>query len=174
MKRCSKLSLIFLVIACSPCLWAADAGRQDMWKPFEFLIGDWVGSGTGKPGEGVGEFSLAYELDKKILVRKNRNVIAGKADEKPSVTHEDLMIIYPQPGKASFRADYFDNEGHIIHYAVTVAEHKAVFESDEAAPGPKFRLRYELKPDGLLGLEFAIAAPGKGFQPYVTGTMKRK
>lgn len=174
MKYCAKFSLIFLFVACVARLWAADAGQQDTWKPFEFMIGDWVGSGAGKPGERTGEFSLAYDLDKKILIRRNRNVPAGKAGEKANVTHEDLMVIYPQSGKAAFRADYFDNEGHIIHYAVAVAEHKAVFESDESAAGPKYRLMYELKPGGLLAIEFAIAAPGKDYQTYVSGMMRRK
>jgi hypothetical protein len=155
------------------CLCAAEPRESDAWKPFHFLIGDWIGSGSGKPGEGTGEFSLAFDLDKKILIRRNRNNLAPKTGEKAGVVHEDLMVIYPQSGGGPFRAEYFDSEGHVIHYGVSFAEHKAIFESD-AAPGPKYKLTYELKPEGVLTIDFAVARPGAGFQTYVSGTAKRK
>jgi hypothetical protein len=146
----------------------------EVWKPFQFLIGDWVGSGSGKPGQGSGEFSLKFDLDNKILVRRNRNRLAPTAGQTSAAVHEDLMVIYPQPGNGSFRAVYFDNEGHVIHYGISFANHTAVFESDEPGNATKFKLTYELKPDGLLSIQFAIAAPGKPFQTYVSGTAKRK
>ena len=146
----------------------------ESWKPFQFLIGDWVGSGAGKPGQGTGEFSLKFDLDNKILVRRNHNQLAPTAGQPSGALHEDLMIIYRQPANSSFRADYFDNEGHVIRYAISFAEHAAVFESDEPGNTTKFKLIYELRPDGLLNIQFAVAAPGKPFQTYVTGTAKRK
>jgi hypothetical protein len=145
----------------------------DAWKPFQFLLGDWVGSGSGKPGENSGEFSLKFDLDQKILVRRNRNQLAPNAKQGGAV-HEDLMIIYPQPGNGPFQAEYFDSEGHVIHYAISFVDHTAVFESDGPTTAPRFKLSYDLKPDGLLGINFAIAPPGKPFQTYVSGTAKRK
>ena len=155
-------------------LRAADAEESEAWKPFQYLIGDWVGTGSGKPGEGTGEFSLHYDLNKKILVRKNANHLAPKPGDAATVNHEDLMVIYPHPGQGNFRADYFDSEGHVIHYSVTCAENKTVFESDETGGGPKFRLTYEMKSKDLLTIDFAVAPPGKSFQTYISGTAKRK
>jgi hypothetical protein len=146
----------------------------EVWKPFQFLIGDWIGSGSGKPGQGSGEFSLKFDLDNKILVRRNRNQLAPTAGQASAAVHEDLMVIYPQPGNSSFRAVYFDNEGHVIHYGISLADRTAVFESNEPGNATKFKLTYELKPDALLSIQFAIAAPGKPFQTYVSGTAKRK
>jgi hypothetical protein len=150
------------------------ADIPEAWKPFQFLIGDWVGSGSGKPGEGTGEFSLKFDLDQKILLRRNRNQLAPTANQPAGAVHEDLMIIYQQPGSGAFRADYFDNEGHVIRYAISIAQHTAVFESDEPGNATRFKLTYELKSDGLLSITFAIAGPGKPFQTYVSGTVRRK
>jgi hypothetical protein len=146
----------------------------EAWKPFQFLIGDWVGSGSGKPGEGTGEFSLKFDLDQKILVRRNRALLAPTAKQPTGAVHEDLMIIYQQPGPGAFRADYFDNEGHVIHYSISLADHSAVFESDQPGNATRFKLTYELKSDGVLSIDFAVAGPGKPFQTYVSGTARRK
>ena len=79
----------------------------------------------------------------------------------PASRHDDLMVIYDGDG-GHIRADYYDNEGHIIHYTVTVAvSGEASFVSDTISGAPRFRLSYKLGPDGLLKGEFAIAPPGK-------------
>jgi hypothetical protein len=146
----------------------------DAWKPFQFMMGDWVGVGSEKSSQGTGEFSLKFDLDQKILVRKNRANLGQSTKQLPGGTHEDLMVIYPQPGTGRFRADYFDNEGNVIHYAISFAVHKVVFESDDPSNPAKFRLTYELKPDGTINIDFAIASPGKPFQTCLSGVAKRK
>ena len=55
------------------------------------LVGEWVGEGTGKPGEGTGAFSFAPSLDGRILVRNNRADYPA-AEKKPATTHMDLMF----------------------------------------------------------------------------------
>jgi hypothetical protein len=164
---------VFLLVALTQRHSLA-AEIPEAWKPFQFLLGDWVGSGSGKPGEGSGEFSLKFDLDQRVLVRRNRNQLAPTAKQPEGAIHEDLMIIYRQPGNGAFRADYFDNEGHVIHYAISLAEHRAVFESDEPGNATRFKLTYDLKSDGLLSIDFAVAGPGKPFQTYVSGTARRK
>jgi hypothetical protein len=167
-------SLGCAVLLLSSSLWGAESAGTDPWQPLQFLVGDWSGGGSGKPGDANGEFSLRFDLDKRILVRRNHAVSQAKSGSVSSGRHEDLMIIYPQSGVPPFRAEYFDNEGHVIRYLVSVAERKAVFESAAEGTGPRFRLTYELKTDGQLAIEFAMAMPGRSYQPYVSGTARRK
>ncbi len=55
-------------------------------------------------------------------------------------------------------AIYFDNEGHVIHYAVTLPTAiEAVFLSTE--PGPQFQLVYERR-DATLSGKFQMRMPG--------------
>ena len=161
------------VLGLLAAIGARAQGTDEVWKPFQFVMGDWVGAGAGKPGEATGGFSLKPDLGDKILVRRNLNQYPDR-DGGARVTHEDLMVIYPAQGGSPFRAEYFDNEGHVIHYKVTIGENRLEFLSDGPAAGPRFRLTYERKPDDTVGIDFAIAPPNQEFHPYLTGTVKRK
>ncbi|MEN6310595.1 MAG: hypothetical protein ABFD80_03560, partial [Acidobacteriota bacterium] len=153
---------------------APSAQQADIWTRLSFLIGEWQGVGSGAPGEAVGGTSFTFGLDKNILVRKNWAKYPPKAGETAGLSHEDLMIIYPSP--AGFRAVYFDNEGHVIQYLVSfpAAPRSVVFETDPAQPGPRFRLAYELKENGVLENVFWVAPPGGEFKVYVRGSLKKK
>jgi hypothetical protein len=147
----------------------------DPWARLNFLVGEWRGVGTGTPGEAVGGTSFAFSLDKKILVRKNWAKYPAKPGEAAGVLHEDLMIMYPSADGAAFRAVYFDNEGHVIQYAVSILPKPAAvnFETDSALPGPRFRLTYELKDDGTLENVFWIAMPEGELKVYVQGRLQK-
>src|SRR5512141_2649683 len=88
------------------------------WERFDFLMGEWAGEGGGDPGQGQGQgsFSFAYDLDGRVIIRKNRTDFPASGG-RPAARHEDLLIIYAWPGGHT-RGIYFDNEGHVINYAV--------------------------------------------------------
>jgi len=161
---------------------AGGAGSQpakagDPWAPLRFLLGDWVASeGSGKPGEAIsGATSFAFDLQNSVLVRKNRADYAPKPGEKAGISHQDLLLIYLRLGENQFRAFYIDNEGHDINYRIQCPkEGVAVFESESAQPGPRFRLEYQLNADRTLTITFSIAMPGGDFSVYTKGTAWRK
>ncbi len=161
------LALVLLLVV----VGSAQQAKPD-WNSWSWLLGTWDGSGSGKPGEGGGWFSLKPQLDGQILVRHNHSEYPASAD-KPAVTHDDLMVIYPE-GK-TWRADYWDVEGHVIHYEIEIASHKATFTSDRKPGTPGFRLVYELQPNGELAVIFSMASPGSSeFKTYVSGTVHRR
>lgn len=149
---------------------------RDNWEGWAFLMGDWVGTGTGIPGEGTGVFSFRPELDGRILVRKNRVEYPAPAVSGSSPVHEDLLIVYPAQGGSVLRAIYFDNEGHTIPYGVALSPTgpSVVFESEGIAEEPLFRLSYEGAAGGRLVIVFSIAPPGEGFRVYTSGRAQRK
>src|SRR3954453_5720025 len=97
------------------------ASDQDPWSSCRFLLGQWIGEGSGQPGQGKGGFSFAPELEGKVLVRRNVNEIATGPGRPPTV-HEDLMGVYPAEKGQPLRAIYFDSEGHVISYKVHPSE----------------------------------------------------
>jgi hypothetical protein len=152
---------------------AAEPRAPDPWGPLRFLVGSWKSeSGGGKPGEAVGGgFTFSIELDGNVAVRRGKAEYAPRAGEAKGVFHEDLTVI--QPKGHGFQAWYWDNEGHLIRYAVHSEAGTVVFESEPGQPGPRFRLVYARRGADLVEITFFVAPPGKPFQPYVTGLARR-
>jgi hypothetical protein len=152
------------------------AGSDSTWAPLSFLLGEWIREGGGGPGQGSGGFSFTVDLQEKILVRKNRAQYPATKD-RPAYSHSDLMIIYPQPGGDKLRGMYFDNEGHVIDYAVepSADRNTVQFRSEASPSSPGFRLTYKKTGADTLTLQFEIAPPGKpdAFSAYIEATARR-
>lgn len=148
----------------------------DPWQALQFLVGDWTAEGSGEPGRGSGGFSFHFELDGKILVRKNRSDYPATKD-RPAFSHQDLMVIYQGAKTGEFRAIYFDNEGRAIQYAAKIsAEGEVQFVSRAVPRSPRFRLTYRKTPDGALAGKFEISPPDKpeAFSDYLHWTSQRQ
>lgn len=142
--------------------------------PLVFLLGDWDGGGGGTPGQGSGGTSFAAGLQDRVVVRTNFAVTAA-TDKAAASRHDDLMIVYVDD-RGSVRADYYDNEGHVIRYAVTAdGQGRVLFTSDPVASAPRYQLTYAAAPGGVVKGVFAIAPPGRpdAFTPYLTWDMHR-
>ena len=149
---------------------------MNSWDPLQFLIGSWASPVSGQPGQGAsGATTFSYDLDGKIIIRRSRAEFAPEPGATKGLVHEDLLIIYQQTGDPPFRAIYFDNEGHIIHYTLTFPEKQpsVVFESAASETSPGARLIYEAAADGSLRVEFLVAAPGGELLSHVSGTVIR-
>lgn len=148
---------------------------KDPWSAWRFVLGDWVGEGSGQPGTATSAFSFHPALGGKVLVRKTHNDILATKDH-PASTHEDLLVVYPE-GSAK-RAIYFDNEGHVIHYTASFSAdgNTLTFLSAVEPSAPRFRLTYAKGKNGGLSINFEIAPPGKpgAFSTYIGGTAHRK
>ena len=146
------------------------------WDGWKFLMGEWVGEGSGSPGQGEGGFTFSLDLQNRILVRKNfANYPA--TNNRPAFRHEDLMIVYREPGMAT-QAMYLDNEGHVIRYTVAFARDSSsvVFVSAPSNSEPRYRLTNAKEGEGKIGITFEVAPPGKpeAFQQYIKASARRK
>jgi len=174
MRRSFGLGVLILVVL--PLLLAAQQGKSGVdWRPLLWLIGDWTATGSGKPGQGSGGFSFHQDLQGHVLIRKSFSEYPATAG-KPAYRHDDLMIVFPA-GK-DLRAEYFDNEGHVIGYAISVSSdgNTITFVSEEAATGPRFRLTYRKNSERTLTGTFEIAPPDKpnGFAKYLEWTAQKQ
>jgi hypothetical protein len=79
-----------------------------------------------------------------------------------------VLYVYQDAENEPLKAIYFDNEGHVIHYAVSTPNSStAMFVSDASPSGPQFRLVYELK-DSVMWGKFQMRMPGEtGWKSYL-------
>jgi len=148
-------------------------GQQNStWDKWNWLIGEWVGEGSGQTGQGIGAFSVKPDLYNKILVRKNHSEYPAKGN-KPQIIHDDLMVVYLDLTGSPSKAIYFDNEGHVINYGVTYANKTIVLTSDKSPNFPVFRLTYILLDNGTINVTFEISQDGDKFSIYTQGLCKK-
>lgn len=148
---------------------------SDPFASLSFLVGTWGARTVNNPAvTAIGTYTFRMEFNGHILAR--HTVAAGcKGPEDFNCEHSDLLYIYTDGAGKPLRAIYFDNEGHVIHYAVTSqSPNTAEFLSDPAAGGPQFRLFYELKEEVMSG-KFQIRMPGgQEWKSYLEWTGSRK
>jgi hypothetical protein len=146
------------------------------WKDFQFLLGEWTWAGGGTPGQATGVSTFRPELDGTVLVRKT-HLDYTTTKERAAFAHDDLLYVYHDPQDNSLRAIFFDGEGHVIRYAVTVAPggDSILFLSDAAPAGTRCRMTYARLRSGSVTEKFEVAPPGKPneFATHVQFTAKK-
>ncbi len=172
----SRTTLTIVVVLAMMWAAAAQETKAPSWEPWKFLLGDWVAEEAGgAPGQASGGGStFRTELGGRVLLRTNRAEYPA-TKEHAAFVHEDLMVVYAETG-GRVRADYWDNEGHLIHYTATADGQSARFLSDEITSQPRYRLTYVRAGENRLKVTFEIAPPGKPneFRKYVEGTVRRR
>src|SRR5262249_41294063 len=140
-----------------------------------FLIGDWVGEGSSKAGQGQGAFSIKEDLGGTILVRRDHTDYPA-TNGKPAFSLDVLMVIYAEGGQ--LRATFFYCEKHGIHYTArsVVPGTSVQFVSGQEAGAPAFRLTYIKTSNDKMNVKFELSPPGKpdSFTTYAEGTARRK
>jgi hypothetical protein len=144
---------------------------DNSWEKWSWLMGEWEGEGSGQPGSGGGSFSFRKDLDNKILMRTNHSDYPATND-RPAINHNDIMIIYP--GSNSTRAIYFDNEGHVINYAITLSNKAVTFISDRIQNMPVFKLSYSLVNPQSVIIKFEMSQDGETFKTYLEGSASKR
>jgi hypothetical protein len=150
--------------------------REDPWAGWRFVVGEWAGEGSGRPGEGAGSFSFRFDLGEKVLMRRSHTEYPAQG-QKAAFVHDDVMICYPEPAGDRILAIYFDNEGHVIHYVVAYAPESATvtFSSPVLKNQPRYRLTYRPLGTDRVEVTFEVAPPDRPaeFAVYVKGVSRR-
>lgn len=146
------------------------------WKGLDFLIGDFVAAGGGVPGAAIGSTSLHPVMNGTALERINRAEYPA-ANGRPAFVHEDRLYVYHDPQTNAPRALYFDPEGHVILYRVSVdpSARRVQMVSDPIPGQPRYRFTYTSEATDEFDTVFEIAPSDRPdqFASYVGGKAKR-
>lgn len=174
MKVISAAAIMLLLLS---LVVAQGTSAKTSLDDLRFLIGDWEGVGGGGPGAGKGVFSFAFDLQSKVIVRKNHAEYPATAS-RPAITHDDLVVIFPDRASSQIRANYFDSEGQQITYQATLSSDReaVTFLSEPSTSAPRYRLSYRKLKDGTLNGTFEISPPGQpdAFKKYLEWTARKK
>ena len=162
--------IALMLVFCASCA----AQQPKSCAGIDGLVGEWTGVGSGAPGEGTGGFTFQRELQGKVLVRRNFAEYPP-TNGRPAYRHDDLMVIYKNAANAD-RADYWDNESHVIRYAITTSADKCAitFESPKSTTEAAYKLTYTFKSPDEVSIGFQIAPPGREFGQYIIASATRK
>jgi hypothetical protein len=171
---CSRLIVVLMSVVLI-CASAGRAGEQGKLAPLKFLLGEWEPVKSGKAGEASGgSATFTASLQGRIIIRNSFAEYPGR-DGRGAVRHDDLMVIYVDTDSL-LKADYYDNEGHVIRYTVqTPNDSIALFISAATPKLPGYRLTYVLTADGYVHGKFEFAPPGKpeAFAPYMSWVTRK-
>jgi hypothetical protein len=172
-----KILLLFS-LAIPTIGWGQTPKKEDIWQPFEFLIGDWRGQGHGEPGTANYERQVRFIFNKKFIEIKNKSAWAPTPQNPQGEVHEDLGYISYDKVRKTYVLRQFHSEGFVNQYTLVSisAEGKIVFVSEaiENIPsGWRARETYQKIGDDEFSETFDLAPPDKGFALYSTVILKR-
>ena len=144
-----------------------------------FLEGTWAAD-VGPGADPVGSYAFVRELGGHVLARRSPTDVACTLPGSTVCAHRDLLYVYQDSAGAPLKAIYFDAEGHVIQYGIEIKHFEvasgrqdyAIFLSDPAALGPRFRLTYERNTDTrtdkteMTGT-FEVLLPNGKWKPYL-------
>src|ERR1041385_2533375 len=172
-----KYLIIAFVIVPQLCL--AQLTKSDsLWLPLQPLIGKWIGSGEAPEGKGTYERSYAFVLNKKFIELRNKSVYPATKENPKGYVHEDCGYISYDKSRKKFVLRQFHSEGFVNQYlleSISPDGKTIVFitESIENIPkGWRGRETYTIIGSSLEE-DFALAEPGKDFEPYTKARFTR-
>ena len=153
----------------------SNAAVADPFQSLSFLEGTWDANVQNNAAIKVaGGYSFGRELGGHVLARHGTNDPKCKAPASFDCAHSDLLYVFQEAPGSPLKADYFDNEGHVIHYNVSTPAPTSVFFVSAPGPGPQFRLSYELAAGVLTG-RFQVRPPGRAdWYTYLEWSGSRK
>jgi hypothetical protein len=119
---------------------------------------------------------MTSELQGHALMRRSFAEFPATKD-RPAFRHDDLTIIYQGESGTAPRATYYDSEGHVIEYAVSVSSDGSRIEwlSAIRPDEPRFRFTYSFTSPTAINVRFEIAPPGQPdkFTTHVEGSVHK-
>ena len=145
----------------------------DPWQGLRFLEGTWEArTGAGSSAKVVGTYVFARELKGHVLAR--HGTVAGcTGPESFDCQHTDQLTVFQDRPGAPLKAIYFDNEGHVIQYGVSLTDPSTAEFLSEPGPGPRFRLIYHLEGRVMFGKFQAQMPGGESWNSYLEWSGKR-
>jgi hypothetical protein len=176
-RKIKKILLILLFL--SSIVFAQSEYNTKKWEPFNFLIGKWEGSGTGKFGDSKIEREYEYLMGGTYIIRKNKSIYEKQEKNPEGEIHDHWDIISYDKVRAKYVFRQFHAEDITNTFSLdslNAAQGILEFESESIEnfiKGWKAKEVYKIINENEFIEIFYLAAPGKEYSEYVRNTFKR-
>lgn len=175
------LAILLLLPPLAPSqMNSAPAQKEaDIWASFRVFAGQWEGRGEGKTGVSKGKMEFQFVLRGKFLQVQNESRLEPKDKNAPAEIHEDFGLFSYDQARECYVFRQFHAEGFVNQYICKkiLDEGKTfIFVSEQLEnlpPAFKARLTYKIVNPKEFQMTFDLATPGKDFECYQSGVMKR-
>ena len=143
-----------------------------MWKAFNFLVGNWQGTGSGEPGPGQYLRSYEFILNHKFLHVRNKSTYLPQRLNPKGEVHEDWGFISYDKGRKTFVYRQFHIEGFVNQYILeTISPDLKSFSFiseniENISSGWRAKESYKFITTDEFIETFELAEPGKDFMIY--------
>jgi hypothetical protein len=178
MRKITVISITLLLAAST--LLAQTKSAADVWQPMKYFVGQWEGTGKGKPGESKVRREYRFVLNGKFIQVQNQSEYAPQAANPKGESHEDWGLISFDKARKQFVLRQFHVEGFVSQYVTTSIsdDGKTIIftsESIENIPaGYRARETYKILSEDEFTETFELAGPGKEFEVYTENRLHRK
>ncbi len=151
----------------------------DVWKPFQFFVGKWEGSGEGKSGVSRGKQEFGFVIGGQYLQVKNETVFEPQERMPKGQTHTDWGFFSYDRQRKAYVLRQFHVESFVNQYVCPAPSEDGktfIFLSEaleNLPPGFKARLTYRILDDNNFEQTFDLAAPGQEMECYAKGVLTR-
>lgn len=173
------LKICFSLILAISVIVAQEIAEDSIWKPFEYFIGTWEGNETGKSGMGKGRRTYRHVLDGQYILSKNTSTFEPQEKNPEGEVHEDWTFYSYDKNRRLYIIRQFNSEGFINQLMLdSLSADKRTFifiseDSENAPPGLKARLTFNIQNENEFVETFELAFPGKEFSEWLKNHWKR-
>ena len=154
-------------------------GEREKWDNFRYFLGNWTGSGSGKPGVSSVERSYTLILSDQFIQIEDRAVYEPQEANPSGEIHEELGFISYDKGRSQYALREFHVEGFVNQYMLGQDTNDGtifnfVSESIENIdPGWQARTRLEVLSEDSFRETFDLAGPGQEWACFITIEFQR-
>ena len=153
--------------------------QSDSWVPIRVFEGRWEGTITGQPGKQFSSREYRFELGGKFLSQRDKSVYEPRPGDTGRKTREDFGYFSYDTNLKKIVWRQFHSEGFVNEYTLdSVSADGKSFEFvtvriENLAPGWRAKKSYRVLSSDEIEEAFSLAPPGKEFDVYTVGHLKR-
>ena len=151
----------------------------DLWQVLRYFLGQWQGTGTGKPGESRVEREYRFVLDEQFIQITDRSVYEPQERNPDGEIHKEIGYFSYDKVRQKHVFREFHVEGYVNQYVMEEwdpEKRKLVFVTEaieNLPPGWQARTTYEVLENNAFRETFDLAGPGQALSCFITIELER-